>query len=101
MLQKCNVKTNYYLKSKFLCIIHGCKSNKCGTGERLSPLTENTPKPLLKVGNKRLIEHLLHGLHRSGTSIVVINTSYRAELFTQNTWERQSTRVKSQVFAQK
>ena len=54
-----------------------------GAGKRMRPLTENTPKPLLQVGDKRLIEHLLHSMHRSGISNVVINTSYRAELFIQ------------------
>lgn len=28
-----------------------------GKGERLRPLTENTPKPLLKVGNKAIIDY--------------------------------------------
>ena len=54
-----------------------------GAGKRMRPLTENTPKPLLQVGEKRLIEHLLDSLSRSGISNVVINTSYRAELFIQ------------------
>ena len=54
-----------------------------GAGQRMRPLTENTPKPLLQVGDKRLIEYLLHSMHRSGISNVVINTSYRAELFIQ------------------
>ena len=54
-----------------------------GAGQRMRPLTENTPKPLLQVGDKRLIEYLLHSMQRSGISNVVINTSYRAESFIQ------------------
>lgn len=54
-----------------------------GAGKRMRPLTENTPKPLLQVGEKRLIEYLLDSMSRSGISNVVINTSYRAESFIQ------------------
>ena len=54
-----------------------------GAGKRMRPLTENTPKPLLEVGDKRLIEYLLHSMSRSGILNVVINTSYRAESFIQ------------------
>ena len=30
-----------------------------GVGSRLKPLTDNTPKPLLKVGNKEIISYIL------------------------------------------
>jgi dTDP-glucose pyrophosphorylase len=33
-----------------------------GRGSRLLPMTENTPKPLLKVGTKPIIEHIIDGL---------------------------------------
>lgn len=53
-----------------------------GAGLRMRPLTETTPKPLLKAGDKRLIEHLLVRLRLAGVSNAVINTSYRNEMFT-------------------
>ncbi len=35
-----------------------------GYGTRLYPLTENTPKPLLKVGGKTIIEHIINKLEQ-------------------------------------
>ncbi len=52
-----------------------------GRGERMRPLTDSTPKPLLKVGGKRLIEWHLEKLASMGIREVVINTSYLAEQF--------------------
>lgn len=47
-----------------------------GFGERLRPLTETTPKPLLKVGNKPLIQYHIERLIAAGIRDVVINTSW-------------------------
>ena len=44
-----------------------------GYGKRLLPLTKDTPKPLLKVGNKTLIERNINNLLESGFSEIVIN----------------------------
>lgn len=52
-----------------------------GRGERLRPLTLTTPKPLLRVGGKRLVEWHLEKLARSGHDEVVINVSHLAEQF--------------------
>jgi MurNAc alpha-1-phosphate uridylyltransferase len=52
-----------------------------GRGERMRPLTDTTPKPLLDVGGKRLIEWHLEGLTRAGVSETVINTSHLAAQF--------------------
>ena len=52
-----------------------------GRGERMRPLTDMTPKPLLKVGGKRLIEWHLESLAKAGVRDVVINTSHLAEQF--------------------
>lgn len=47
-----------------------------GRGERMRPLSDRTPKPLLSVGGKPLIGHLLEGLARAGVREVVINLSW-------------------------
>jgi N-acetyl-alpha-D-muramate 1-phosphate uridylyltransferase len=52
-----------------------------GKGERMRPLTEHTPKPLLQVGDKRLIEWHIEKLAAAGVSDIVINTSWLAECF--------------------
>ncbi len=54
-----------------------------GLGERMRPLTDHTPKPLLLAGGKPLIEWHLQGLAAAGVHYVVINTSHLAEQFPQ------------------
>lgn len=50
-----------------------------GRGERMRPLTDHTPKPLLRAGDDSLIGHHLRALAASGFSEVVINLAYRGE----------------------
>ena len=52
-----------------------------GKGERMRPLTEHTPKPLLVAGGKPLIAWHLEKLAALGVREVVINTSWLAERF--------------------
>ena len=52
-----------------------------GLGERMRPLTDHTPKPLLPVGGKPLIVWHLEKLAAAGVHYVVINTSHLAEQF--------------------
>jgi len=47
-----------------------------GLGTRMRPLTHHTPKPLLKAGDKWLIEYHLNALRRAGIKDVVINTHW-------------------------
>lgn len=54
-----------------------------GFGERMRPLTEHTPKPLLSVGGTPLIVWHLRKLAALGVDEVVINTSWLAEQFPQ------------------
>lgn len=50
-----------------------------GRGERMRPLTDTTPKPLLRVRGKPLIEWHLHALAHAGVSEVVVNTAWLEE----------------------
>ncbi|MCC4605177.1 N-acetylmuramate alpha-1-phosphate uridylyltransferase MurU [Xanthomonas campestris] len=54
-----------------------------GLGERMRPLTERTPKPLLSVGGMPLIVWHLRKLAALGVAEVVVNTSWLAEHFPQ------------------
>jgi len=47
-----------------------------GRGERMRPLTDSTPKPLLRVGGLCLIEYHLRALERAGIHEVVINLGH-------------------------
>ncbi|WP_411834204.1 N-acetylmuramate alpha-1-phosphate uridylyltransferase MurU [Pseudoxanthomonas mexicana] len=52
-----------------------------GLGERMRPLTDRTPKPLLEAGGKPLIAWHLEKLSAIGVREVVINTSWLADQF--------------------
>lgn len=49
-----------------------------GLGERMRPLTDHTPKPLLRVGGMPLLEHHIRALATAGFSELVINVSHLA-----------------------
>ena len=50
-----------------------------GRGNRLRPLTDKIPKPLLKVGKDTLIEHHIKKLSAAGFESIVINTAHFGE----------------------
>lgn len=52
-----------------------------GRGQRLRPLTDHTPKPLLKAGGKPLIVHLIERLVSAGFADIVINYAHLGEQF--------------------
>lgn len=50
-----------------------------GKGERLRPLTEKTPKPLLKVGDKCIIDHNIDRLINYGVKHISVTVNYLKE----------------------
>jgi MurNAc alpha-1-phosphate uridylyltransferase len=50
-----------------------------GLGNRMRPLTDHTPKPLLCAGGKPLIEYHLENVQRAGMREVIINLAYLGE----------------------
>jgi dTDP-glucose pyrophosphorylase len=51
-----------------------------GFGKRLQPLTDNIPKPLLKVGAKPILENILDQFIAAGFHNFYISTHYKAEM---------------------
>ena len=47
-----------------------------GRGERMRPLTDHTPKPLLPVAGKALIEHTINQLISAGFNDIIINHAH-------------------------
>jgi N-acetyl-alpha-D-muramate 1-phosphate uridylyltransferase len=52
-----------------------------GRGERMRPLTDHTPKPLLAVHGKPLIEWHIEALARAGVREIVVNTAWLEDRF--------------------
>ena len=50
-----------------------------GKGERLRPLTNDTPKPLLKLGGKCIIDYNIESLAKNGVSNISVTVNYLAE----------------------
>ena len=58
-----------------------------GLGKRLKPITNDIPKPLLKVGNQSLIERNIRSLLNYGFDEIVINVSYLGNMITEHVLE--------------
>ena len=52
-----------------------------GKGERMRPLTLNTPKPLIRVNGKRMIDSVIHALHQNGVFEIYVVVGYKKDLF--------------------
>ena len=58
-----------------------------GYGKRMMPLTENLPKPLLKIRNESLIERNLNALFAAGFNDIIINVSYLGSMIKKHVLE--------------
>lgn len=50
-----------------------------GRGERLRPMTLSTPKPLLQIADKAIIDYNIDALEHAGVSDIFVSTGYMAE----------------------
>ncbi|HEX5281340.1 MAG TPA: nucleotidyltransferase family protein [Micropepsaceae bacterium] len=50
-----------------------------GLGTRMAPLTLETPKPLVKLGGKPLIDYAIERLVAGGVDFIVVNVHYKAD----------------------
>lgn len=51
-----------------------------GLGARLSPLTDTTPKPMLHVGNKPILETIIENFAKYGYSEIILSVSYKSHM---------------------
>lgn len=51
-----------------------------GLGTRLRPLTEDTPKPLLKVGDKPILQTIIESFAKYGFEDIVISVNYKSHM---------------------
>jgi len=61
-----------------------------GKGTRLHPLTLNTPKPLLKIGEETILDNILQNLGQNGIEDVVLTVNHMAEQIQQHVGDGES-----------
>ena len=64
-----------------------------GRGERMRPLTDRIPKPLIPVNGRALIDHVLDRLAAAGVERAVVNVHYLADLIERHLADRSAPRV--------
>ncbi len=64
-----------------------------GFGERMRPLTDKKPKPLVEVADKPLIEHVLDKLKDAGVEKAVVNVHYLADMIEKRLAARKAPRI--------
>lgn len=52
-----------------------------GLGNRMKPVTLDTPKPLIKVNGKRMIDTIIDALHKNDINEIYVVVGYKKELF--------------------
>jgi N-acetyl-alpha-D-muramate 1-phosphate uridylyltransferase len=65
-----------------------------GLGRRMRPLTTTRPKPLVEVGGKTLLDHVLERLAAAGIETVVVNVHYLADQMEAHLAKRRSPQVR-------
>lgn len=61
-----------------------------GRGERLRPLTDKVPKPLLKVGAKPIIDYNVEALERAGVENIFVTVNYLAPMIKEHFGSRKN-----------
>jgi MurNAc alpha-1-phosphate uridylyltransferase len=64
-----------------------------GFGTRMRPITEHTPKPLIPLAGRALIDHGIDRLVAAGVKRVVVNTHYKAPMMAAHLAERHDVEI--------
>lgn len=64
-----------------------------GMGQRMRPLTDNMPKPLVQVAGKALLDHVLDRLADAGVTRAVVNVHYLGEQIIQHVAARKNPQL--------
>jgi len=64
-----------------------------GMGERMRPLTNNCPKPLLTVGGRTMLDRSLEALAAAGVEEVVVNNYYLGHMIVEHLKQRKIPRI--------
>jgi MurNAc alpha-1-phosphate uridylyltransferase len=64
-----------------------------GFGERMRPLTNTIPKPLVQVAGKTLLDHVLDRLADAGVETAVVNVHYLADAIEKHVAQRKRPRI--------
>jgi len=70
-----------------------------GVGTRMMPLTKDTPKPLLKIGNKTMLDHILDRVRFLKAQNVIINSFYLKKKIKDFAYNHQDNLIISDEFS--
>jgi MurNAc alpha-1-phosphate uridylyltransferase len=65
-----------------------------GMGQRMRPLTNDRPKPLIEVAGKALIDHAIDRLVEGGVRMIVVNVHYKADMLTAHLAKRKDVEIR-------
>src|SRR5215468_7530746 len=64
-----------------------------GLGTRLRPITTTTPKPLIEINGRTLLDHAIDRLALAGIESVVVNVHYKAAMVAEQMARRDYPRI--------